>query len=672
MYKYVFALMLIPAYFVTAEEQSHNYSQIRQLNMASLLWEDEEWPNESFYDYLHRFFDYQVNMQKSKKRRTVFKLFEGLESKQSAWHNALYDAITAQDLLLFAGKAQKDPYVAGIIDRTNTELGKVAFYGLIGYPITDIKELCNRQEIIKYLLIDPAFLAQCMDLYQRLGSSENLVLSLWQQDGFVNITERRYFSIPYFSRINKALNTTPLLLECRSLLGHQERALWWGTGIAAIGLLSTYGISRLARLSVPNLFERMALRLQGTGGRLIALLSSLESPWLDVGALSLLSAIFCGFSCKEDYEWLRDNVILDLLLQKKMITVAHFFRAIMELNELLEKHPDFIKRCPAAAQINDFMNNEACSGSMQQLLEFCQTSTLQGDESFFSYHGRVLAAFKLAYACKETIEPLLLAVGELDASIACACLFNEFKDKRVPFCFVQYAQEKDPVIRMHDFWNPMIDPERVVANDIELHGPEKRDMIITGPNAGGKSTLIKAIPINLIFAQTIGMAAARFAEITPFATIATYLNIVDDIAAGNSLFKAQVLRAQEMVNLVEKMPAHQFSFVALDEMFNGTSANESMAAAFSVVNHIGNSANNICIVATHFPLLTKLEEKSPAFQNYKVSVHVDEKGIHYPFKLEKGISHQHIALDILKQEGYDCKILDEASQILNDVTVIAH
>ena len=188
MYKYVFALLLIPAYFVTAEEQANKYSQIRQLNMASLLWEDEEWPNEPFREYLYRFFGYQVNMQKSKKRRTVFRLFEGLALDQPCYQNALYDAITAQDLLLFAGKAQSDPYIASIIDRTNTELGKVAFYGLVGYPITDIKELCNRQEIIKYLLNDPEFLAQCMDQYKQLGSSENLVLSLWQQDGFVNTT----------------------------------------------------------------------------------------------------------------------------------------------------------------------------------------------------------------------------------------------------------------------------------------------------------------------------------------------------------------------------------------------------------------------------------------------------------------------------------------------------
>jgi DNA mismatch repair ATPase MutS len=223
---------------------------------------------------------------------------------------------------------------------------------------------------------------------------------------------------------------------------------------------------------------------------------------------------------------------------------------------------------------------------------------------------------------------------------------------------------------MKNFWNPFINPAKVVSNDLNLQGPDRRNMIITGPNAGGKSTLIKAVPINLILSQSIGLTAASYAEITPFYSIATYLNIVDDIAAGNSLFKAQVLRAQEMINLVEQTQSNKFSFVALDEMFNGTSAKESMAAAYSVVKHIGQYPNNISIVATHFPLLTNLEGEIDAFANYKVSVEVDDKkGIYYPFKLEHGSSTQHVALNILRQEGYDCTILAEATEILKTASI---
>ncbi len=219
---------------------------------------------------------------------------------------------------------------------------------------------------------------------------------------------------------------------------------------------------------------------------------------------------------------------------------------------------------------------------------------------------------------------------------------------------------------MKHFWNPFIHHSLVIANDLDLN-PEHRNMVITGPNAGGKSTLIKAIAINLLLAQSLCIAAADSCTITPFYSIGTYLNVIDNIASGNSLFKAQVLRAQQMVDLVEKTPPHEHSFLALDEMFNGTSATESKVIAYSVGKHIGQFARSICILATHFPLLTHLANELSSFSNYKVSVDIDPVlGIHYPFKLERGSSTQHIALDILRQEGYACSIVDEALALLTN------
>jgi DNA mismatch repair protein MutS len=357
-----------------------------------------------------------------------------------------------------------------------------------------------------------------------------------------------------------------------------------------------------------------------------------------------------------------------MYLQKKMILIANFFKGVARLSSTIESNPDLIKICPAASYINRFMHENGNEPKMRELFQLCASPTLQGEPSIFSLQGRVLASFKLIYDLKEIIEPLLMAIGELDAYCSCARLYNEFKDKRVQFCFAHYRQDAHPCITMKEFWNPFINAEKVVSNDVCLQGPTRRNMIITGPNAGGKSTILTAIPINLILAQSIGLAAAEFVEITPFYSIATYLNIVDDIAAGNSLFKAQVLRAQEVVNVVETTSENLFSFVALDEMFNGTSAKESVAAAYSVVNHIGKYQNNISVVATHFPLLTHLEQDSDAFANYKVSVSLDAQGtIRYPFKIEKGISNQHIALDILRQEGFDYSILTQATEILEKV-----
>lgn len=642
------------------------YKKIQPINCASLAWEDEEWPNEPFKDYLQRCFTYQQDLQELKKRRITFKIFAEL-SLQEDNRNVLADMTTAQDLLLFAGKEQGDPYVGQLIDHTSTQWGKVFLLGMIGNPVCDEDLLINRQSIIKAIINNVELMNALEKIYKHLAVSENMMLSLWGQDGFLNSTQRIYYSIPYFAGVADTLNHSAFALQLKSLWGHQQRAVFLGTGLFAASILPIYGLCKAKNVQLPALLSRIGDRLQGAGGRILGILAGITDNPTWGAALTCGAGVACAFTCKEDYEWLRDNVILENYLQKKMILIADFFNGVIELEELLSKNPEFVQICPAAQKIKHFMNTEFHEPHMQELFNYCKSSTLQGEPSLFSYRGRVLAAFKLLYDVKERIEPLLLALGELDAYCSCAKLYQEFSNKKVKFCFVNYTKSEQPYIKLQDFWNPFINPEKVVTNSVILAGPSQRNMIITGPNAGGKSTLIKAIPINLILAQSIGMAAADYAEITPFYNIATYLNIIDDIASGNSLFKAQVLRAQEMVNIIEQTPADKFSFVALDEMFNGTSSKESKAAAYSVVKHIGKFNNNICIVATHFPLLTQLEKENPCFINYKVSVNVDETGIHYPFKLEKGSSNQHVALDILKQEGYDCSILDEASKILNTV-----
>lgn len=642
------------------------YKKIQPINCASLAWEDEEWPNEPFKDYLQRCFNYQDDLQELKKRRLTFKMFDGLSIPED--HQCvLADMTTAQDLLLFAGQEQGDSYVGELIDYTNTQWGKVFLLGMIGSPISDENLLIQRQDIIKFLISNTELNNALQTIYHTIATSENMMISLWGQDGFLNSTQRIYYSIPYFTGLAERLNHSALALELKSLWGHQQRAVFLATGVFAATILPLYGICKAKNIPLPVLLSRIGDRLQGAGGRILGILAGITDNPRWGAALTCGAGVACAFTCKEDYEWLRDNVILEGYLQKKMILIAHFFNSLNDLNKLLLENHEFVRLCPAAQKIQHFMNGEFQESQMQELFHYCQSSTLQGESSLISYQGRVLAAFRLLYEVKPRLEPLLLALGELDAYCSCAQLYQEHINKSAQFCFVNYKKSDMPSINLQDFWNPFIDSEKVVTNSVTLNGPLQKNMIITGPNAGGKSTLIKAIPINLILAQSIGMAAASYAEITPFYNIATYLNIVDDIASGNSLFKAQVLRAQEMVNIIEQTPAQKFSFVALDEMFNGTSAKESKAAAYSVVKHIGKFNNNICIVATHFPLLTQLEKDNPAFSNYKVSVNVDETGIHYPFKLEKGSSNQHVALDILKQEGYDCSILDEASKILNAV-----
>ncbi|MHB9147358.1 MAG: P-loop NTPase family protein, partial [Candidatus Amoebophilus sp.] len=85
-------------------------------------------------------------------------------------------------------------------------------------------------------------------------------------------------------------------------------------------------------------------------------------------------------------------------------------------------------------------------------------------------------------------------------------------------------------------------------------------------------------------------------------------------------------------------------------------------------HYLSKYTNNLSIVATHFPKLTLLPERAPhsGFANYKVFVGVQKETgqLIYTYKVEPGKSNQTIALDILKEQGYDIKMLEEAKDIL--------
>ena len=172
--------------------------------------------------------------------------------------------------------------------------------------------------------------------------------------------------------------------------------------------------------------------------------------------------------------------------------------------------------------------------------------------------------------------------------------------------------------------------------------------------------------INIILAQSFGIAAAQELTFTPFSNIITYLNISDDLAAGNSRFVAEAKRARNLLDVLNKVNnSDKFSIMAADELFNGTTYKEGQAAAYSLIKQLGSSKNNICIACTHFPKLTELEERTAHFANYKVAVNYDDEGkINYPYTLTRGTTDQIVTFDILKEEGFGDTFLTEAKNML--------
>ena len=215
----------------------------------------------------------------------------------------------------------------------------------------------------------------------------------------------------------------------------------------------------------------------------------------------------------------------------------------------------------------------------------------------------------------------------------------------------EFVNNATPVLNITDYWHPLIDPNVVITNSLSM-GNNIKNLMITGPNAGGKTTSLMSLIINIIFAQSFGIAPSAKLVMTPFAKIHSYLDITTNLQEGLSLFAAEVDRAKKLKNSILSCTENQKTFTIIDEIFSGTNPDVASNVGFKFATQLGDITHSMTIITTHFPALTKVGQDTGTFTNYKVAdatIMPDGK-IVYPFKLVPGISSQNVAQHMLEQQ----------------------
>jgi hypothetical protein len=353
------------------------------------------------------------------------------------------------------------------------------------------------------------------------------------------------------------------------------------------------------------------------------------------------------------------------IIHAKMIKAASYFDATGELIKIMSTDNALSKMLVDTTTQAKARSSEQ-EAQLKELLRLMDTSTLHSNPSFFSIKGRPLAAFKLMQNTKNEFAGVLQLAGKLDAYLSLAKLYCSNPWGR--YCFVDYVTNSAiPYLKIDDFWHPMLNPNKVVANSIELGATSgARNAVITGPNAGGKSTALKSIVLAIIMAQTLGIAPARTMKLTPFVQTGAYLNIADAIGK-ESLYQAEMNRAQALLNSINALKPGEFSFVIMDEIFTGTNPEEGSAGAFGIATCLASLPQSMCLIATHYKQLTGLEKAADhSFKNYKVSVVIHPDGKITPtYILDAGIADQKIALQLLTNAGFNNKVLQAAKDAMN-------
>lgn len=187
----------------------------------------------------------------------------------------------------------------------------------------------------------------------------------------------------------------------------------------------------------------------------------------------------------------------------------------------------------------------------------------------------------------------------------------------------------------------------------------KKNLTITGPNASGKTTMLKTALINVIITQQMGYGFYESAVIQPFKYIHCYLNI-PDTSGRDSLFQAESRRCKEILDII-KENKHDTHFCVFDELYSGTNPEEAIMSATAFMSYLVKHKSVTCILTTHFFKLCKHLEKNKNIKNVHMQTLQKDNQFEYTYKLLNGISTIHGGIQILRDMNYPKEILDNVS-----------
>jgi DNA mismatch repair protein MutS len=222
------------------------------------------------------------------------------------------------------------------------------------------------------------------------------------------------------------------------------------------------------------------------------------------------------------------------------------------------------------------------------------------------------------------------------------------------------ADELEIIQGRHPVIEAFID-EPFVPNNTYLNNSTDRLLIITGPNMGGKSTVLRQTAIICILAQTGCFVPAERARLPLLDRIWTRVGASDDLTRGRSTFMVEMTETAAILH-----SATPRSLVLLDEIGRGTATFDGLSIAWAVAEYLHSSADHAAktLFATHYHELTELAERLPGAQNYQITATEREGEVVFLHRLERGRASKSYGIEVARLAGLPPVVLDTARDVL--------
>jgi DNA mismatch repair protein MutS len=200
--------------------------------------------------------------------------------------------------------------------------------------------------------------------------------------------------------------------------------------------------------------------------------------------------------------------------------------------------------------------------------------------------------------------------------------------------------------------------ERFIANDCKLSN-ERRLLLITGPNMGGKSTFMRQVALITLLAYVGSYVPAASATIGPIDRIFTRIGATDDLAGGRSTFMVEMTESAAILN-----GATEHSLVLMDEVGRGTSTFDGLALAWAIARHLIDTSRSFTLFATHYFELTQLPDSHPSAANVHLSAVEHKDSIVFLHAVQAGPASQSYGLQVAQLAGVPPAVIKAARKHL--------
>ena len=604
--------------------------------LEKLLLAENTLPSSTFYDYSG-----DISLNPNKKMIIDYQAINNLELIQ-----------TKLD--------PRNPEAGSLVDYLNkavSPFGKRLLRNWILNPLCDVKKINERLDMVEDFIKNDQVILKFRNALSKWTDIERQCTKFFRLARGTN-TQAIYFEDINKNRLKEFFKLLNFLYKCQNIFEVFEQYIE-NNKFKSKELIKKLTIGE----GVPDLSSAIKILLNDF--HMVEIKDSKDNMVLQIESKP---GVYPEYDdCKEEIKNIKQNLDDILQREKKRLKCA-----IIQYSHT--KNYRYELEIPESYVKNNRPEGYILTTSKKGYLRFHTKEILENVEKLEEVEERLkeatknlnLEVFKQFYSNHKLINIFINSVAEIDCLTTFAYISTVEHDKYSRPQFIDISENNGyPYMELRSCIHPCL-VERTtnfIDNDVILGENGKSLIVMTGPNMGGKSTLLRQVCVTAIIAQIGCYVPAKFCKMTIVDRIFTRIGASDKLIEGKSTFYIEM---EETKNILENATIN--SLIIMDELGRGTSTRDGKVIAKTVLYQIEHKLKSRCLFTTHYHDIIdwcKNEEKMDLFF---MDSDVDEqtKDIKFKYKFTKGICPESYGIEVAKLAGIPNKIILRSKEIKDD------